>query len=406
MQRTNIIELKPNKKQEKILKECLLLSSCVYNSANYIVRQQFFAKEKVSNFRELQQKMQNTDDYKLLGRSYSLPRLQIYGETNSSRFKLIKSKSQKRVGLPQYYKNRKTNTTIPSYLVIDNSQYSINKNKVTIPLSRAMRKKYDVKHFDINYNGTLKHKGLQKRGQIHYKNHKFYLYQSVEIETPIIKQNKVVAGIDLGIKNLITLYVNNEQEKIIGSKRFFKEWSYITNLISEEQIELSKINRKSSNKLKKLFDIRQKYQHNLFNNIVAKTFRFLNKNNVSKLVIGDIKNIRENNDICKIVNQMVHNYWSFDILLKKLQNKAEEYGIEIIMTTEEYTSRTCPICFDNSKKNCQDRIFVCSFCGYTDHRDIIGARNIMIKGMQDQYNIRSLQGNEIIPLIGCSNATN
>ena len=60
MQRTNIIELKPNKLQKAILKELCLLSSCVYNSANYLIRQQFFNKEKVSTFFDLQQKLQNT----------------------------------------------------------------------------------------------------------------------------------------------------------------------------------------------------------------------------------------------------------------------------------------------------------------------------------------------------------
>ena len=77
MQRTNIIELKPSNKQKKILKELCLLSSCIYNSTNYIIRQQFFNKEKISNFFGLQQKLQTTEDYKLLGRSYALPRIQV-----------------------------------------------------------------------------------------------------------------------------------------------------------------------------------------------------------------------------------------------------------------------------------------------------------------------------------------
>lgn len=50
MNRTNILELKPNKKQKKILLECMLLSSCVYNMANYETRQALFKKEKVSSY--------------------------------------------------------------------------------------------------------------------------------------------------------------------------------------------------------------------------------------------------------------------------------------------------------------------------------------------------------------------
>ena len=396
MQRTNVIQLMPNRKQEKILRECMLLSSCVYNSANYIVRQQFFNKESVSNFRDLQVKLQKSDDYRLLGRSYALPRLQIYGETNSARFKLIKANVQDKVGLPKYLKNRKTNTTIPSYLVIDGCQYSLSKTKATIPLSRAMRKKYDIKYFKIAYNGILKHKGKQQRGQIHYKNKKFYLYQSVEVTTPIMKSGNI-AGLDLGIKNLLTVTTNTNQEKIIGSKRFFKQWQHYTDLIAQEQEKLSKINRKASNNLSRLYYKRSVYQDNLFNNVVAKMFRFLKRNNISTLVIGDIKGIREHNDKGKKLNTMMHNYWSFDKLLHKIENNAEASGIEIVMTTEEYTSRTCPICYDNSKENVKDRIFQCTFCGYIDHRDIIGARNIMIKGMHDQSN-QSVHRQEILPL--------
>src|SRR3990167_3068088 len=249
MQRTNVIQLMPNKVQKKILQECMVLSSCVYNMANYEVRQSFFKKEKCPSFFDLQQKIQNKDDYKALGRSYALPRIQVYGETNSARFKLIKSKSQKNVGLPKYFKNRKTNTTIPSYLVIDGCQYSIDKKKITIPLSRSMRNRYGLKNFRIDYNGVLKWKGNQKRSQIHFKNGKFYFYQSVELPEPKLVKSDICAGIDLGIKKLFAIKLSNGEEKMIGRKRHFRQWMYYTDLIADEQAELAKINRKSSKRL-------------------------------------------------------------------------------------------------------------------------------------------------------------
>lgn len=396
MQRTNVLELVPSKKQEKILKECMLLSSCVYNSTNYLVRQQFFNKYPISNFQQIQQKLQNTEDYQLLGRSYALPRIHIYMETISARFKLIKSKKQNKVGLPKYLKNRKTNTTIPSYLVIDNSQYSIKKKYVLIPLSRQMREKYGIQHFKIKYNGNLRWQGKQSRGQIHLKEGKFYLHQSVGSQEPKQNNSPIKAGIDLGIKRLLAIYINNGNDKIIGSNRFYKQWKYYTDLIAEEQANLAKINRKSSRNLQRLFQIRSKWQNNLYNNLVAKMFRVLRRNNVSSLVIGDITNIRNSGNKGKKVNQMINNYWSFDKLYHKIQNKAEEFGIELVKETEEYTSRTCPICGDNSKSNCKDRIFICSFCDYVDHRDIIGARNILTKSMCGS--LTSTHWSEITPL--------
>ena len=381
MQRTNTIQLKPNKLQKGILKELMLLSSCVYNETNYLIRQQFFNKEKISYFQQLQQQLQNTENYRLLGRSYALPRIQIYAETNSARFKLIKSRTQKYVNLPKYYKNRKTNTTIPSYLVMDSCQYSLKKNYVIIPLSRKFRKKYRIKHFRIKYNGVLKWAGLQKRGQIKFKDGHFYLHQSIKLKDRKIRKSKVKAGLDLGIKKLLAIYINNGKDNIIGSNRFYKQWKYLTDLISQEKSRLSLQKKKTSNKVQRLYRKRSKWQNNLYDNLIAKMFKFLIRNKVSYLAVGNIKNIRDSGSKGRKVNQMINNYWSFDLLLRKIQNKAEEFGIEIRLETEEYTSRTCPICGDNEKSNCKDRIFICSDCGFVEHRDIVGARNILNKSM-------------------------
>ena len=397
MQRTNIIQLKPTSRQKIILKEMMLLSSCVYNMTNYEIRQQFFNHEKVSGFHQLQQKIQNKPDYQLLGRSYGLPRIQQYAETNSARFKLIASKTQKKVGLPKYYKNRKTNTTILSHLVIDNSQYSIKKNHVEIPMSRQMRKKYHIgQTFKIKYNGILKHQGKQQRGQIHFKNGQFYLYQSVEVKDvdkkPIINS----VGIDLGIKRLLSYYVSDNINHVIGNKRFFNQYQHYVSLIAKEQTFLSTINRKSSNKLKRLYVKRKKYQNNLFDNIISNFFKRVIRNNVQQIFIGDVKGIRENANHSKIVNSMINNYWSYDIFYHKLECKAEMLGITVNKITEEYTSKTCPNCLSANSDNCKDRKFECVNCGYSGDRDIIGARNILSKGMYGS--IQNIHQNETVLL--------
>ncbi len=382
IQRTNVVELKPTKAQKKILRECMLLSSCVYNMANYEVRQRFFKGEKVPSFYDLKKELQKKEDYQLLGRSYASPRLKVYGETNSARFKLIKSKTQKHVGLPKYYKNRKTNTTLPSYLVIEGRQYHLGKDKLRIPLSRVMRKKYGLKSFNIGYNGVLRWKGKQQRGQVNFKDGKFYLHQSVEVQQPRKVESNVSAGIDIGIKKLIAVTTSSGEEKVIGSRRHYRQWTHYSTLIAEEKSRLAHENKcRTSKKLNNLYRVRTKWQNQLFDNIVAKTFRFLRRNNVSHLYVGDVAGIRENANHGKAGNKMLHNYWAYDLLYQKLANKAEEYGIEFQRETEEYTSQTCPVCGDRDKSHKKDRIFICSFCGNIDHRDIVGAKNIMFNGM-------------------------
>ncbi|MBD3198299.1 MAG: transposase, partial [Candidatus Lokiarchaeota archaeon] len=77
------------------------------------------------------------------------------------------------------------------------------------------------------------------------------------------------------------------------------------------------------------------------------------------------------------INRMIQNFWSFDIFRKKIQNKCEEYEIELIIINERDTSSTCPVC--NSKVKPNDRNFKCKECGYRQDRDVVGSINILKK---------------------------
>lgn len=96
MRRTNTYQLYPTKEQEKVLKEMLVLSSCVFNMANYRFRQAFFKKGKIPSFYKQAEAIQTTEEYQELGRSYAKPMLQKHSELVSIHFKLLKAKPLKR----------------------------------------------------------------------------------------------------------------------------------------------------------------------------------------------------------------------------------------------------------------------------------------------------------------------
>jgi putative transposase len=80
---------------------------------------------------------------------------------------------------------------------------------------------------------------------------------------------------------------------------------------------------------------------------------------------------------------MIQNFWSFDIFKKKLQNKCEEFGIELIVINERGTSSICPCCGEKVKPN--DRTFKCKECGYRQDRDVVGSINILKKYFHDNH---------------------
>ncbi len=55
----------------------------------------------------------------------------------------------------------------------------------------------------------------------------------------------------------------------------------------------------------------------------------------------------------------------------------------IVLCNESYTSKTCPECGHVHKQLGGNKKFQCPKCGYTAHRDGNGARNIMLRALQD-----------------------
>ena len=70
--------------------------------------------------------------------------------------------------------------------------------------------------------------------------------------------------------------------------------------------------------------------------------------------------------------------WNFGKLLQYLDYKLELKGIELEKISEAYSTQTCPVCGQRHKPS--GRNYRCS-CGYTAHRDIHGAMNILSLGL-------------------------
>lgn len=96
---------------------------------------------------------------------------------------------------------------------------------------------------------------------------------------------------------------------------------------------------------------------------------------VQTLVIGDIRDIRLNNDLGHRANQKIHQM-SHGTVRHKLSYKAEMCGMRVVLENEAYTSQECPVCRKRNKT--RSRNYSCN-CGFRYHRDGVGAINILKK---------------------------
>ena len=101
---------------------------------------------------------------------------------------------------------------------------------------------------------------------------------------------------------------------------------------------------------------------------------------VRTLVIGDVRAIRQGNDVGHANNQKLHQ-WSHGRVRFLLTYKAEHLGMEVVLQEESHTSKTCPVCGHRRRSSPRGRTFRCTNkrCGFIWHRDGVGATNIWYK---------------------------
>jgi len=136
MLRTNTLELKPTKQQQRILREMLVRSSDIWNVGNYKKRQAMFSNDKnIPSYAIL------CKDLNILRKAYSQQMLKKLDKSWQSFWNSLRSENREhKVSIPSYFKNYKTNQTLPKLLICRNDCYRINDNNIYISCSKDLKK--------------------------------------------------------------------------------------------------------------------------------------------------------------------------------------------------------------------------------------------------------------------------
>jgi len=174
------------------------------------------------------------------------------------------------------------------------------------------------------------------------------------------KQTILVNGKELRSKRRYQNKVKGQlQSKMERCERGSQRWHKLNN-------EKSRVSRKLNNQIN---DILHKQTTALIN--------ALSDTGIKTVGIGDLRDIRNGcNDPQRPSNQQLHQMPSGKVR-HMLTYKAKRAGMNVKLINEAYTSQICPQCLKRNKT--KDRNYICGFCGFTGHRDIVGAYNIWSK---------------------------
>ncbi len=134
-------------------------------------------------------------------------------------------------------------------------------------------------------------------------------------------------------------------------------------------------NEHTSKQLRILYRRRRRRFRDHVNSLVSDFVRRCWREGASEIVCGDLREVRKSANFSKKSNSMVHNFWSNGHMLRRIKEKAEEYGIRVTTVEERGTSSQCPRCGSKHIVR-KGRLFRCLDCGLEAHRDAVGCVNI------------------------------
>ena len=210
------------------------------------------------------------------------------------------------------------------------------------------------------------------------KSNKYYASVIVDASvTPMPKTNKMI-GIDLGIKDLMTLsnnivikrsnYLKENQFKIKKMQQHLSRKKKDSKRYQKQRIKLAKLQDKIVNK-------RQWFIHNITKALV-KDFDVICVESLDvKSMQGSVKNI--NRTIAEV---------SLSEVVRQLEYKCLFYDKTFVKVDKYFpSSQLCSCCGERNKeiKNLKIREWTCSKCGAMHHRDVNAAINILKEGFKD-----------------------
>nr|QYA18551.1 RuvC-like nuclease Rnase H fold [Clandestinovirus] len=276
-------------------------------------------------------------------------------------------------------------------------------NVSLMPKYLEQMKIVDSKKF-IRQLVQMKKPGCEVKIQYHYRTGEYFLLVPVEHHhTPTETPKHQVVSIDPGVRTFATCYsptggigklpTGGEiglKKRYLRIDRIQSALTKIKSMKMEERrtngYKTKNINRMNK-KIHRLWMEIENSKHHMHYN----TIKFL-LSNFEKVIVPDFNPHEMSVKQTSILNKGTKRAmfcWGHGEFRQRLKTKASLMGRDgdIIITTEEYTSKTCGCCGQIRWDLGSDKKFECSGCGSKLDRDVNGARNILLKYITEKEGV-------------------
>ena len=284
------------------------------------------------------------------------------------------------VGFPKFKSKHNSRQT---FQYAQRVKLNDDKNKIYLPKVGWIK----CKGFRKEFLGKIKTVTISLEA---YQYHASILIKN-DIEEIKISHNNKEIGLDVGVKLIVAdsngnmikpLKLEKELIKLrLRGKQLSIKKKGSSNRYKAKQ-KLAKINLNIANKRKDfLHKLSKQYSEN--QTVVIENLKIKNMSRSAKGIFEKPgKNVKAKAGLNRVITQQGWGIF-FEMLEYKLNAKGGKLlKVDPKYTSQKYTSQTCPKCKYISKENrLSQSKFVCKKCNYSNNADIVGALNILDRGI-------------------------
>jgi putative transposase len=199
-----------------------------------------------------------------------------------------------------------------------------------------------------------------------------------------------VAGVDLGEVHIAAVTTTRRHALVLSGRqlRSCKQWrNKVHSLLQERLSRCQPGSRRAKRLLKRKAQVSAKLyrqQRDLLHQAARKVVDFCQAGGVSRIAVGDVRDIQTGVSLCKQTNQKI-SQWPHGQFVRYLREKAGRLGMVVEWIDEAYSTRTCSVSGHVRSTAPRGRRFRCAGCGARIHRDVNGSANICSKAVHGVY---------------------
>jgi len=220
---------------------------------------------------------------------------------------------------------------------------------------------------------------------IRYKPNQYYLLLTKKQTFKIKKANFNIVSLDPGVRTFQTFYSPDGISGKLGDNIIKDRLENNYNKIDKFTSLTTKVKGKTKANIRKRIFLSRTKVKNIVSDMHWKVCKFLCENfqtiittnfKIKQMTKKSTRNI--NNRSCRDMYSLSHYLFS-----ERLKYSCKKYDRNLIVASEEYTSKTCGSCGTIDSKLGSNKFYNCKTCGLKIDRDINGARNILLKTLTE-----------------------